>query len=69
MRTTASTTEKVIERKFCTKCNREVPKIDICVNQIILIDGDRVVTIYEKFLHRDCGGAIQPLKLTYHIPE
>ncbi len=62
--TTAGITEKVLEKKFCIKCNREVLKGETYANQIIMIDGDEVVKVYEKVLHRCCGGAIRSLKLT-----
>lgn len=55
----------LVEKRFCTRCNREVPRNEISVEQTVVIDSGYIIRIDELFKHDGCGGMIQKLLLNY----
>jgi len=53
----------VVERRFCRNCNREVPRHEPVRDQLIVVEGARVVEIKSELRHKKCGGAMTALML------
>jgi transcriptional regulator NrdR family protein len=54
---------RVVERRFCVECNREVPGYETAREQLIVVNGDQVVEIRDRLRHVNCGGILVALKL------
>lgn len=49
----------IVEKRFCTRCNREVLPDEILTQHITTVKDGKIVGVHDKLIHEKCGSLVQ----------